>query len=117
MRVTSDERRLAHRGRKVIDALLWKKSADLRSLARPERGDGFAVVANLAGVGRLETGERAHERRLARAVRSDDDPHLALPHIEIEPRDERAGRDGVRKAAARKFRNVRHERTRLSSTS
>jgi hypothetical protein len=49
---------------------------------RRQPGDGVAVEACLAAVGREEAGQHVEERCFARAVRADDRAQLAATYLE-----------------------------------
>src|SRR5262249_12856131 len=60
--------------------------ADLRAVRREgllaQRGQALGLEVDVAGVGRLEHGEAAQQRRLARAGGPDDHLHLAAVDLE-----------------------------------
>ena len=115
VRMAADERGLQHRRREESRRCPAAGSPRRRARSRrPRAASGVPSYAISPAAGGREPGERRDERRLARAVRPDDDPALAGAHVEVEPGDERAARDRQRETPARQpGRFVRHERPRV----
>jgi hypothetical protein len=102
-----DPRGLAHAGDALLllDALLLEREAhvlgdaQLRiqrvvledhgdvAVARAHVGDVAVADADRAGIERLEAGEHAQRRRLARARRPDEHEQLAVADVEVEAVD------------------------------
>ena len=81
-----ERRGLAHRRRKRIGPELRAPGAPVGERRRRPVGELDAVDADRAGGDRKDAGERREQRRLAGAVRADDDPALAGGDAQVERR-------------------------------
>ena len=83
-----ERRGLAHRRRKRIGPELRAPGAPLGERRRRPAGELDAVDPDRPGGDRKDAGERGEQRRLAGAVRADDDPALAGGDAQVEAGEE-----------------------------
>jgi hypothetical protein len=84
---TPAERREAEQGQRDVvqnrlareqrDDLIGPRHAEMRALAARDLGDVVAEEFDRSAIGRKLSGDQIEQRRLARAVRTDDQPALA----------------------------------------
>jgi len=100
---TRERRRLAHGRGERVGPELRAPRAPRREERRPPRRERDAVDTDASAGEREDAGERGEQRRLAGAVRTDDDPALAGLDAEVEPLDEGAAARAATGAQRERF--------------
>ena len=81
---------------------------ELRRVLRAGDVTRLALEEDLAGVDRVDAGDRLDQRRLAGAVVADERHHLALAHLEVDVAQRLDGAERLRDPAELECRGVGH---------